>query len=84
MFDEIRRLPNDLGADMLDNDIDTLGILLGKSLDGYTIEKMEMIWLTAGKSIDCFNTVETVEHTFFDCIHVRLFWNEIENWLKNQ
>ena len=38
MFSEIRRLPNNLGANALDNDADILGTLLGRSIDGYTID----------------------------------------------
>ena len=30
----------------------------------------------------CTNTVETVEHAFLECIYVRTFWRDIENWLK--
>ena len=30
----------------------------------------------------CRDTLETVEHAFLECTHVRIFWNEIENWFK--
>ena len=52
MFSEIRRLPNNLGANALDNDADILGTLLGRSIDGYTIEQMEMVWSVSGRYID--------------------------------
>ena len=38
MFEEIRQLPNNVDTNILDNELDILGILLGKSVDGYLID----------------------------------------------
>ena len=45
MFREIQQLPNNLGVNALGGDEDILGTLLGRNIDGYTIEHMEMLWL---------------------------------------
>ena len=52
MFNEIRQLPNNLGANALDNNADTLGTLLGGDIEGYPIEQMEMVWLISSRYID--------------------------------
>ena len=52
MFLEIRQLPNNLGTNALEGDEDILGTLLGRNIDGYTVEQMEMIWLISSKCID--------------------------------
>ena len=52
MFHDIRQLPNNLGINALRENEDALGILLGRAIDGYTIEQMEMIWLISGYYID--------------------------------
>ena len=52
MFREIRQLPNNLGTNALEGDEDIIGTLLGRNIDGYTVEQMEMIWLISSKCID--------------------------------
>ena len=41
-----------MGTNIFDNQVDILSSLLGKSVDGYLIDQMEMVWLTAGRFID--------------------------------
>ena len=52
MFSEICQLPNKLGANLLENEVDSLGILLSRNIVDYTIEQIEIIWLISGKFID--------------------------------
>ena len=32
----------------------------------------------------CNNTVETIEHIFYDCVHIKIIWEELFNWIHEK